>query len=224
MRQAFADTYYADLLRLYRENEVSGAYKPDAESAARRAVRNVALGYLALTFHKDLVWAQYQAADNLTDRLSALSILVNNDLDDKDEALADFYNRYKGDDLVLNKWFAIQARAPKGDALEVVKGLINHPVFDYKNPNKVRAVIGAFSGNLGAFNRADGEGYHFFAGQCALIDKLNPHLSARLLTAFSKYRKFDATRQSAAREVMTNLLAIDDLSTNARETVERIMA
>lgn len=224
MRQAFADTYYADLLLLYRENEVSGAYKPDAESAARRAVRNVALGYLALTFHKDLVWAQYQAADNLTDRLSALSILVNNDLDDKDEALADFYNRYKGDDLVLNKWFAIQARAPKGDALEVVKGLINHPVFDYKNPNKVRAVIGAFSGNLGAFNRADGEGYRFFAGQCALIDKLNPHLSARLLTAFSKYRKFDATRQSAAREVMTNLLAIDDLSTNARETVERIMA
>lgn len=224
MRQAFADTYYADLLLLYRENEVSGAYKPDAESAARRAVRNVALGYLALTFHKDLVWAQYQAADNLTDRLSALSILVNNDLDDKDEALADFYNRYKGDDLVLNKWFAIQARAPKGEALEVVKGLINHPVFDYKNPNKVRAVIGAFSGNLGAFNRADGEGYRFFAGQCALIDKLNPHLSARLLTAFSKYRKFDATRQSAAREVMTNLLAIDDLSTNARETVERIMA
>lgn len=224
MRQAFADTYYADLLLLYRENKVSGAYKPDAESAARRAVRNVALGYLALTFHKDLVWAQYQAADNLTDRLSALSILVNNDLDDKDEALADFYNRYKGDDLVLNKWFAIQARAPKGDALEVVKGLINHPVFDYKNPNKVRAVIGAFSGNLGAFNRADGEGYRFFAGQCALIDKLNPHLSARLLTAFSKYRKFDATRQSAAREVMTNLLAIDDLSTNARETVERIMA
>ncbi len=224
MRQAFADTYYADLLRLYRENEVLGAYKPDAESAARRAVRNVALGYLALTFHKDLVWAQYQAADNLTDRLSALSILVNNDLDNKDEALADFYNRYKGDDLVLNKWFAIQARAPKGDALEVVKGLINHPVFDYKNPNKVRAVIGAFSGNLGAFNRADGEGYRFFAGQCALIDKLNPHLSARLLTAFSKYRKFDATRQSAAREAMTNLLAIDDLSTNARETVERIMA
>lgn len=224
MRQAFADTYYSDLLKLYRDNQSSEPYSPDADSAAKRAVKNVALGYLALTFHKDLVWAQYQSADNLTDRLSALNILVNNDLENKEEALADFYNRYKGDDLVLNKWFAIQAKCPKGDALAVVKGLINHPVFDYKNPNKVRAVIGAFSGNLGAFNRADGEGYRFFAGQCALIDKLNPHLSARLMTAFSKYRKFDEKHQVLAREAMAGLLAISDLSTNARETIERIMA
>lgn len=224
MRQAFADTYTQDLLRLYHDNQVPGPYSPEAEPAAQRALKNVALGYLALTQHRDLAWEQYQSADNLTDRLAALNILVNNGLPHKEEALADFYKRYDGDDLVLNKWFVIQARDPVADALAVVRGLINHPVFDYKNPNKVRSVIGAFSGNLTAFNRADGEGYRFFAGQCALVDKLNPHLSARLLTAFARFKKFDSARKAAARLALEGLLAIPDLSTNARETVERILA
>lgn len=223
MRQAFADTYRADLLRIYRDNQDNTPYSPEPEPAAKRALKNVALGYLALTDERGLVAEQYRAADNLTDRLSALSILVNNALPEAEEALADFYHRYEGDDLVINKWLAIQARNPSGDALAVVKGLINHPAFDYKNPNKARAVLGAFSGNLGAFNRADGEGYRFFAGQCALIDRINPHLSARLLTAFSKYKKFDVGRQAAARAALQELQAMSSLSALARETVDRMV-
>ena len=223
MRQAFADTYRTDLLRIYRDNQDNTPYSPEPEPAAKRALKNVALGYLALTDERGLVAEQYRAADNLTDRLSALSILVNNASPEAEEALADFYHRYEGDDLVINKWLAIQARNPSGDALAVVKGLINHPAFDYKNPNKARAVLGAFSGNLGAFNRADGEGYRFFAGQCALIDRINPHLSARLLTAFSKYKKFDVGRQAAARAALQELQAMSSLSALARETVDRMV-
>ncbi len=224
MRQAFADTYMAELLKLYQGNQSKEAYSPETKPAAKRALKNVALGYLALTKHQDLVWKQYQSADNLTDRLTALNILVNNDLEHKAEALADFYQRYEGDDLVLNKWFMIQARDPKGDALSIVKKLLKHPVFDYKNPNKVRALLGGFSGNLTAFHRADGEGYRFFAKQCALIDKLNPHLSARLLTAFSKIKKFSKKRQEYAQKALNDLLSVKKLSTNARETIERILA
>ena len=223
MRQAFANAYQNELLQIYYDNQDEGPYSPETEPAAKRALKNVALGYLALTENKDLIVNQYNKSNNLTDRLSALSILVNHDMPEAKTALDDFYRRYEGDDLVINKWLAIQAHNPSGDTLAVVKGLINHPAFDYKNPNKARAVLGAFGGNLGAFNRADGEGYRFFAGQCALIDRINPHLSARLLTAFSKYKKFDFHRQNAARAALQELQALPSLSALARETVERMI-
>lgn len=223
MRQAFADTYKDTLLKIYKNNKTPGEYSPETKPAAKRALKNVALGYLALTEHRDLVWKQYQEADNLTDRLTALSILVNNGLEHKQEALDDFYKRYEGDDLVLNKWFVIQAGDPKDDALAIVKKLIKHPVFDYKNPNKVRAVLGAFGRNLGAFNRADGKGYDFYAKQCAILDKINPKITSNLLTAFSKYKKFDKQRQEAVKSALTKLLNNKKLSINARETIERIL-
>lgn len=224
MRQAFADQYADKLLQLYYDNQTPGAYSPETEPAAKRALKNVALGYLALTPHRDLVWQQYQQSDNLTDRLTALSILIHNDMPHRDDALADFAHRYQDDDLVLNKWFLLQARAPKESALDTVRALINHPVFDYKNPNKVRAVIGAFGGNLIAFNRPDGAGYRFFAGQCALLDRINPKITANLLAAFARYKKYDANRQAHAESALRELLTIPTLSVNAREMIERILA
>lgn len=223
MRQAFAETYQTELLQIYWDNQTPGPYMPENEPAAKRALKNVALGYLALVGHADLVWKQYNTADNLTDRLSALNILVNNGLPKAAEALSDFEKRYATDDLVLNKWFAVQAHAAVGDVLSVVKGLINHPAFDYKNPNKVRAVLGAFGSNLLAFNRPDGEGYRFLAGQAALLDRVNPKVTSSLLTAFAKTKKWDANRQTQVRTVLTDLLSQPDLSTLARETIERIL-
>ena len=223
MRQAFAETYKEQLLKLYHDNQSDAPYSPDTEPAAKRAIKNMALGYLALTDAADMVYTQYQVADNLTDRLAALSILINNDLPHKQEALDDFYQRYEKDDLVLNKWFALQARTPTHEALKIVQKLIQHPKFDYKNPNKARAVLGAFSTNMQAFHNIDGSGYAFFAKQCALIDKLNPHLSARLLTAFSRYKKFPEANQKQAQIVLEGLLRQPDLSTNAKETIERML-
>ncbi|MGN1063361.1 MAG: DUF3458 domain-containing protein, partial [Alphaproteobacteria bacterium] len=191
MRQAVADTYRDKMLEIYRDNQSKRPYSPDSAAAAGRAVKNVALGYLALTDQADLVFKQYRSADNLTDKLAALSILVRNALPEAAEALEDFYRRYETEDLVLNKWFAVQARAESEQALETVKRLVAHPKFDYKNPNKVRAVVGAFSGNLAGFHASDGSGYRWYAEQVLRVDKLNPNLSARLLTQFSKYKRFD---------------------------------
>jgi len=224
MRQAFADKYEKELLKIYQDNQVKGPYSPEPAPAAKRALKNVALGYLALTKHKGLVWEQYQKSDNLTDRLAALSLLVNNDLPHKQEALDAFYKRYDGDDLVLNKWFMLQAMEPTEKALDTVKKLTKHPVFDLKNPNKVRALIGAFGRNLTAFNRADGKGYEFYAAQCAALDKINPKITSNLLTAFSKFKKFDTAHQTKVRTILGKLLKQKGLSINARETIERILA
>lgn len=221
MRQAFADRYTEQLRMLYDACQPTNGYRLDAEEIAKRALKNVALGYLALTDYRDLVFRQYQAADNLTDLLAALSTLVINDMPKAAEALDDFYKRYQNDDLVLNKWFAVQMQAPDKKALDVAKALINHPKFDYRNPNKVRAVIGAFAANLGAFHTQDG--YAFYAGQCALIDKLNPNLAARLTTAFAKYKKMPAALRADAERILRPLLDIETLSVTTKETVERLL-
>lgn len=221
MREAFATKYEKELLRIYKQNQIAGPYVPDNESFAKRAIKNVALGYLALTKNKDLVYEQFENSNNLTDRLSALNILVNNDLPQAQKALDSFYERYQNDDLVLNKWFAVQARNGSKNALPIVKELVKHPKFDIKNPNKVRAVIGAFGGNLGSFHTK--EGYEFFAEQVMPIDKINPHLAARLFTVFAKYRKFDEETKALAREVLTRVKENPDLSGTSRETVERLL-
>lgn len=221
MRHSFAAGYKKELLRLYKQNQINGPYEPNNESFAKRAIKNVALGYLALTENAPLVFKQFESADNLTDRLAALNILVNNNMADAPKALQLFYDRYENDDLVLNKWFAVQARNGSVNTLETVRELVKHPKFDIKNPNKVRAVIGAFGANLGSFHTK--EGYAFFAEQVMSIDKINPHLAARLFTAFAKYRKFDEQTKAEARAVLTQVKNNPDLSGTSRETVERLL-
>ena len=128
---------------------------------------------------------------------------------------------YENDDLVLNKWFAVQTRNPSQNTLEITKKLLNHPKFDYKNPNKVRGVLGAFSGNLGSFHTK--EGYEFFATECLKIDTINPHLAARLFTSFSKYLKFDEQTKETAKTVLSTVAKETSLSSVSRETVERLI-
>ncbi len=221
MRQAFASKYEKELLRIYKQNQIAGPYVPDNESFAKRAIKNVALGYLALTQNAPLVYEQFTKSNNLTDRLSALNILVNNNMPDADKALQSFYDQYENEDLVLNKWFAVQARNGSIDTLPIVRELVKHPKFDIKNPNKVRALIGAFGGNLGSFHTK--EGYEFFVEQVMPIDKINPHLAARLFTIFAKYRKFDEETQAMARAVLTRVMEDTSLSGTSRETVERLL-
>ncbi len=221
MRQAFADTFEKELLKVYKENIIKGPYTPDNESFAKRAIKNVALGYLALTKHADLVYKQFQTSNNLTDRLAALNILVNNKLAESSKALDEFYQMYENDDLVLNKWFAVQARNTGENTLPTVQKLLSHPKFDYKNPNKVRGLLGAFSSNLASFHNP--EGYDFYAKECLKIDKINPHLAARLFTSFAKYLKFDEETKTAAKSVLQSVIAQKDLSSVSKETVDRLL-
>lgn len=221
MRQAFADMYKKELLKIYTENKITGPYVPDTESFGKRALRNVALGYLALTEYKDLVFKQFESANNLTDRLSALNALVHNDMAEAKEALDAFYNRYQDDALVLNKWFAVQAMNASRNTLEDVKALTHHEKFDYKNPNKVRGLLRSFAANMESFhNKA---GYEFYAEQCMIVDAINPHLAARLFTAFAKYRKFDEDTKAAAKAVLTSVKDNEKLSATSRETVEKML-
>ncbi len=221
MRQAFAEKYKDILLKIYNKNQIKKAYSPDNLSFGKRAIKNVALGYLALVGYADLVKKQFDEADNLTDRLSALNILVNNDLPGADQALDAFYKRYENDDLVLNKWFAVQARNGSKNTLPIVEKLVQHEKFDIRNPNKVRAVIGAFGGNMESFHTL--KGYEFFVRHVMEIDKINPHLAARLFTAFAKYRKFDEATKEMARSVLKKVAADKTLSDVSRETVERMI-
>ncbi len=217
----FATHFEKELLQSFKQSQEKGEYIFNATQVANRALKNVCLGYLSYIGYDNLVYKAYQTANNLTDRIAALSILINRNLKNADVALNDFYEMYKDDDIVLNKWFALQAGNTSQNTLSTVEKLLSHDKFDYKNPNKVRALLGAFAGNLESFHNK--EGYNFYAAQCAKIDAINPHLAARLLTAFAKSVKLDVKTTIAAQKALKHLASMETLSSLSRETVERMI-
>ncbi len=141
----------------------------------------------------------------------------------RDEALDDFYARWQDEPLVLDKWFAVQARAASSSSVETVRALLSHPKFSLKNPNRVRALIGSFiHGNPTGFNRADGAGYEFLASTALEIDRFNPHMAARLLGAFESWRTLEPSRQARAKSVLQDL-ASRTLSTDSYEIVTKTL-
>ncbi|HEY8276715.1 MAG TPA: aminopeptidase N, partial [Methyloceanibacter sp.] len=215
-----------DLIALYKANKQSGPYSPDADSAGKRSLRAAILDLLVATGNSaeaDRTFRHYREASNMTDQISALSILAFLEGRVREEALADFYQRWQGEPLVLDKWFAVQARASREDSVEIVRALLSHPKFSLKNPNRVRALIGSFvHGNPTGFNRADGEGYDLLAS-CALeIDSFNPHLAARLLGAFESWQSLEPIRQAKAKETLERL-ASAKLSTDSYEIVAKTL-
>ncbi len=207
------------LLDVYRANDSNRPYSPDAAEAGRRALRNCALAYLtaggAMT---DIAMAHYRNASNMTDSISALSILSHQDVPERTQALGDFYDRWHNDALVLDKWFTAQALSHLPDTLAHVKTLLQHPEFSFENPNRVRALIGAFChSNQRHFNAADGSGYRFFADQVLTLDKINAQVASRLLTAMDQWRRFDTARQTHARAALTRIVSTPGLSPNVYE-------
>ena len=137
--------------------------------------------------------------------------------------MADFYERWQDEPLVLDKWFAVQARAARPDSVEIVRALLSHPKFSLKNPNRVRALIGSFvHGNPTGFNRADGAGYELLASSALEIDGFNPHMAARLLGAFESWRILEPIRQAHAKETLERL-ASAKLSTDSYEIVTKTL-
>jgi aminopeptidase N len=212
------------LVELYDGAASSGPFSPDAESAGKRALRSATLDLLAGTGERseiDRALRHYRQASNMTDSIAALSILSH--LDARDEVLADFYARWQDEPLVLDKWFAVQARAVRPDSVETVQGLLSHPKFSLKNPNRVRALIGSFvNGNPTGFNRADGAGYEILANTALQIDRFNPHMAARLLGAFESWRTLEPRRQALAKNSLRQL-ASSQLSTDSYEIVTKTL-
>jgi aminopeptidase N len=214
------------LVEAYAGLAVPGPYSPDATSAGRRALRNVALDLMAATRAPEAVARaarQYDTADNMTDRLAALTTLSLNAAPERERALADFYVRYAADALVIDKWFSLQALIPQPDTLDQVHALTAHPAFSFANPNRVRALIGAFAGNQTQFNRADGAGYDFVAGNVLGLDRKNPQLAARLATAFRTWRTLEPGRRGKAQAALERIKATANLSRDLADIVERAL-
>jgi len=200
-------------------------FSPDAASAGRRALANILLDYLSLAPGGVTLAAEhFGRATNMTDRMAALTVLAHHgaDSDDARHALTAFERRFGDNPLVMDKWFTVQASTPRTDTLERVQALTNHRAFSFGNPNRVRALVGAFAtANQVGFNRADGAGYRFLAETVASIDRHNSRLAARLATALRAWRSLETGRRIQAREALSSLAAIKDLSVDVRDIVER---
>ncbi len=214
--------------QIYEQLADDGPFQPDAASAGRRALRNVLLDYLSVAeADPKRAAAQFNGADNMSDRAAALHVLVQrfSGSDATSQALKAFEDRFGSDALVMDKWFIVQAMQPGVGALQRVQRLMKHKLFSLDNPNRARALIGAFSsGNQTGFNRADGNGYVFFAETILTIEKKNPQLAARLLTAMRSWRSFEPVRREYAREALANIAKVGGLSADVRDIVERTLA
>ena len=198
------------LTALYHGNAGNQPYSPDAREAGRRRLRNAALSYLAALDEPEttaLCAAQYANADNMTDRIAALDMLSDLDGPERSDALADFYATWKHDPIVTDKWLSIQAVSSQPGTLDAVVGLLEHDAFSIRNPNRVRALIGAFcNSNQLRFHAADGRGYVFLADQVLRLDPLNPQVAARLLAPLGPWRRFDAPRQGLMKTQLQRVL------------------
>ncbi|MCC5979071.1 MAG: aminopeptidase N [Salinarimonas sp.] len=206
------------------------AYSPDAASAGARALRNIALDLLVKAQAPgvtDALATQYDEADNMTDRLAALTSAVHGtDVPDalRKRLLADFRSRFENEPLVIDKWFALQASRAEPGTLATIEALMQDPAFSINNPNRVRALIGAFAmNNPTQFHRADGAGYAFLADQVITLDGRNPQVAARLLTAFNSWRMMEPGRRAKAQAALERVAARDGLSGDVADIVQRTL-
>ena len=231
-RRAIGEALYEPLLARYRANRAESrrvAYAAQADQIARRGLQNIALSYLMLGERPEILDAcldQYQHCDNMTERLTALAVLVQSPFEEqKARALAAFAEHFADNPLVMDQWFSVQAGNPLPGGLERVQALMGHPAFTLKNPNKVRALIGAFANqNLVNFHRADGAGYRFLADQVIALNALNPQIASRQLTPLTRWRKYDEARQGLMRGELERILASGPLSSDVYEVVSKSLA
>ncbi|MCB9916460.1 MAG: aminopeptidase N [Planctomycetes bacterium] len=220
-----ATRFHTELLATYRANHVDGPFELSDVAVARRALANTALSFLvcmgdAATIA--LCAAQFDAATNMTDSSAALGLLCDHDVPERERTLAAFYERWRKDPLVLDKWFLLQAVCDLPDVTQRVAKLLTHPDFTLKNPNRARALVGGFaSGNPAAFHAADGSGYRFLADRVIEANAINPQLASRLIDPLMGYRRLDAKRQDLVRAELQRILDVEGLSKDVFEKASK---
>ncbi len=218
-----------ELLACYQRNLETGAYEVTPEAIARRSLRNTALAWLLMINDekgRTMAVSQMNDADNMTDRMGALRALVNSDYeDDRRQALDEFYNSFRDDPQVVEQWFSVQAASDRAGQLPDIRKLLEHPAFDWKNPNKIRSVVGAFAGqNLAAFHNPDGSGYDFLADQVCRLDDSNPQIAARLVTPLTRWQKFAPAYSGQMKSALERIRDKEGLSRDVYEVVHKSLA
>jgi aminopeptidase N len=228
LRAAIGTRHGTALADAYRRLGSAAPYSPDAASAGRRQLKNACLDLLAITGKDDAIaraFAQYQNADNMTDRMAALETLAQHDRPERIAAFDDFYKRYAADALIIDKWLALQAAIPEPATLDRVHALTKHPAFHAGNPNRIRALVGSFAQvNHTQFNRKDGLGYDFVADFVLALDPKNPQVAARLMGAFRSWRALETTRRGHAEAALKRVAAAASLSRDVHDIVARTLA
>ena len=224
--RAVAAAHGAQLAAIYEAMREAGEFRADAKSAGRRALRNACLRYLTAADDDAaarLADAHYRGARNMTDMIASLAALSRMESPLRDKAFGDFHDRFRKDPLVLDKWMSLQAGSPLPTTIEAVTALMRHPAFDLKNPNRVRALIGAFAANHLRFHDRSGAGYRLVGGVVRSLDPLNPLVAARLAGAFEIWRRYDSERQALMRGELEAILALKGLSPNLFEVASKIL-
>jgi aminopeptidase N len=218
----------AEFTAAYETFTDPGPYRIDGSAIGRRALRNASLSYVATADPErgaTLAKMQFDAAANMTDVLAALTVLAELDRPEREAALAEFFDRWAHDPLVIDKWFSLQARSSLPDSLGRVRGLASHPAYDRRNPNRVRALVGAFAqGNQVRFHDPSGAGYAFLADEVIAIDPGNPTTAARLVQPLGMWRRHEPGRQALMQRELERVLNVSGLSKNTYEMVSKSLA
>jgi aminopeptidase N len=226
VRQELATVLQTEFRKVWEENRDQGAYQLTPEAMGQRQLKNSCLSFLLAAEAADpvdinLALQQYRDSSNMTDVIAVLSALSNCDIPERKELLTDFYEKWKEDVLVMDKWLILQASSSLPTTLASVQELMDHPAFSISNPNKVRSLIGAFGGNHVCFHMESGEGYQFLADQILFLDSRNPQIASRLTTPFAAWKRYDNKRQELMKGQLQRIAEKKDLSGDVSEMVRR---
>ena len=217
---------HRDLLeKLYEANKLEGPYTTKPEDMGQRAFRNVLLNILTSTNGSGcakLARTHYFEADNMTDRVAAVMALMDSDKPEREEVLKDFYERYKSYQLVIDKWFSLQAMAGRDAIFDDLKNLRQHSDFNIKNPNRVRSLYAAFAmNNPASFHDVSGKGYEFLADAIIELNEINPQIAARLVTPLREWRRYTQDRQALMKSALERISKTPNISDNVFEIVSK---
>ncbi len=211
------------LTEIYEAMATEGSFSPDAASAGRRALRLACLGLLNKNDNGTRAASLFASADNMTESYGALACLIDGGRGARE--IAAFYDRWSENRLVIDKWFAVQvAHAEPDVAAQIAERLSQHPDFEWKNPNRFRALLGALGANHAGFHHISGAAYRFYADWLLQLDAVNPQTTARMSTAFETWTRYDGDRKSLIRAELERIAAAPDLSRDTFEMVTRILA
>jgi len=212
---------------VYEATATPGEYRVTPGDIAKRSLKNTVLGYL-MSLADEAAFAlcadQIEQANCMTDKLAALTLYVHHQGPGFQDKLEAFYQQWKHDPLVVNKWLTIQATSPEDGTLELLGKLLHHEAFSMRNPNNVRALLGAFAAsNPVQFHRADGRGYEWLAALVLELNAINPQVAARIVSQFNSWRQFDRIRRQAILKQLQRIKASDNLSPDVYEIVTKAM-